>query len=136
MKSNKIIPLVACGLALALPAFANTDASSKLKKLDTDGDGRVSRAEFVAGNRGMIQRVDANKDGVVTADEAAVPKAEKKHWWTRNDKPPGQVNKADANNDGQVTPAEANAAAEAAFNKIDTNADGFLSATELEAAHK
>jgi len=136
MKSHKIIPLVACGLALALPAFANTDASSKFKKLDADGDGRISRSEFVAGKHDKIQRADTNKDGVVTPDEAAVTKPEKKHWWSSSDKPPGQMNKADVNNDGQVTQAEASAAAEAAFDKIDTNADGFISAGELEAAHK
>lgn len=136
MKSNKIVPLVACGLALALPAFANNDASSKLKKLDTDGDGLVSRSEFVAGKQDKIQRVDTNKDGVVTADEAATTKAEKKHWWNRSDKPASHVNKADANSDGQVTQAEANAAAEASFDKLDVNADGLLSATELEAAYK
>ena len=137
MKANKIIPLVASSLALvALPAFANTDSTSKLKMLDTDGDGRVSRSEFIAGKQNKIQRADANKDGVVTADEATVTKAEKKHWWSRSDKPVEGVNKADTNNDGQVTTAEASAGAEASFNKLDTNSDGFLSTDELEAAHK
>jgi hypothetical protein len=137
MKANKIIPFVVSGLALvALPAFANTDASSKLKKLDTNADGRVSRSEFIAGKQDKIQRADTNRDGVVSADEAADIKSEKNSVWSRGDKPVSHANKADANNDGQVTQAEASAAAEASFDKMDANADGFLSVTELEAAHK
>jgi hypothetical protein len=138
MKS-KILPFLACGLALvALPAFANDkhDSASKLKMLDTDGDGRVSRSEYVAGKQDKIQRADANNDGVVTANEASTGKAEKKHWWSRSDKSADHVNKADTNNDGQDTSAEATAAAETSFDKIDTDSDGFLSAAELDAARK
>jgi hypothetical protein len=138
MKS-KILPFIACGLALVgLPAFANDqhDSASKLKMLDTDGDGRISRAEYVAGKQDKIQRVDANRDGVVTADEASTGKAEKKHWWSRSDKSTDHVNQADTNNDGQVTAAEASAAAETSFDKMDTDSDGFLSAAELDAARK
>jgi hypothetical protein len=134
MKIHHIIPLLAGSLALgAFPAFANEhDGASKLKKLDSDGDGRVSRAEFVAGKQQKIQKLDANNDGVVTAGEAPA-KAEKKHWWSRSDKSADKVNTADANSDGQVTAAEASAAADIAFDKHDANADGFLTAAELDA---
>ena len=133
MKANKIIPFVVSSLALvALPAFAGTDAASKLKKLDANADGRVSRSEFLAGTQEKIQRADTNRDGVVSAAEATVTKSDKKPMSSRGDKPAS----ADVNNDGQVTQAEAGAAAEASFDKIDTTADGYLSVTELEAAYK
>lgn len=140
MKSNRTLPLLACGLALvALPAFANDnhDAASKLKMMDTDGDGRISRTEFVTAKQNKVQKMDANNDGVVNANEtSATAHPEKKHWWSRSDKNVDKVNKADTINDGQVTTTEAAASAEKMFDKLDTNSDGYLSATELEQAHR
>ncbi|MGZ5046604.1 MAG: EF-hand domain-containing protein [Usitatibacter sp.] len=42
-----------------------------LKKLDTDGDGRISRAEAQAAPRlaAHFDEIDANKDGFITMDE-------------------------------------------------------------------
>jgi hypothetical protein len=45
------------------------------KELDTDGDGRVSRAEFDSGPMPAFERADANKDGELDADEIAAAKA-------------------------------------------------------------
>lgn len=42
----------------------------KLSRLDNDGDGLISLAEFTA-NLPMFDHLDANEDGVITADEAA-----------------------------------------------------------------
>ena len=143
MKSNHLLPLIACGLSLAaLPAFAGDDhdASSKVKMLDTDGDGRVSRSEFVAGKQEKIQRLDANNDGVLTpAESSTAAKPEKKHWWSRGDKPADKaagINAADTNGDGQVTSTEATAYADKSFARLDANNDGFLTESELKAAHK
>lgn len=135
MKSQSTLPLLACGLALlALPAFANDhhDSAAKLKLLDTDGDGRISRAEFLAGKQAKFDKLDTNHDGMVSADEKATAKSEKKHWWSRNDKA-DKINKADANNDNQISASEESSSAEAMFTKLDTNGDGFLTAAELDA---
>ena len=40
-----------------------------LKSLDTDGDGKVSKAEAVAAAAARFDRADANKDGFITAEE-------------------------------------------------------------------
>lgn len=40
-----------------------------IKRLDTDGDGRVSKAEALAGAEERFNRADANKDGYLSADE-------------------------------------------------------------------
>lgn len=45
------------------------------KELDTDGDGRVSRAEFDNGPMPAFERADANNDGELDADEIAAAKA-------------------------------------------------------------
>tara|TARA_R110002072_G_scaffold72335_1_gene172908 strand:+ start:330 stop:905 length:576 start_codon:yes stop_codon:yes gene_type:complete len=59
-----------------------------LRALDTDEDGRVSRAEFMAREMPHFDRLDANSDGAVTPDEldAAVEsrrerRQERGRWW-------------------------------------------------------
>jgi hypothetical protein len=39
------------------------------KKLDSDGDGVISKAEFNAFNTKHFKKLDANKDGKITPDE-------------------------------------------------------------------
>src|SRR5690348_14996056 len=45
--------------------------AERLKKLDTDGDGRISRGEAQASPRlaARFDEIDANKDGFLTPDE-------------------------------------------------------------------
>ena len=45
---------------------AQTD---RIKAIDTDGDGRVSQAEFMSGRGTLVQRFDGNGDGSVTRAE-------------------------------------------------------------------
>lgn len=40
-----------------------------LKKMDTNNDGRITRAEFNAKAEERFKRMDANNDGVVTLEE-------------------------------------------------------------------
>ncbi|WP_421786052.1 hypothetical protein [Hyphobacterium sp.] len=55
---------------------------------DADGDGRISRAEFLGGENRGFERLDANNDDVITPDEleAAVETARERRegrrfWW-------------------------------------------------------
>ncbi len=50
---------------------------------DGDGDGRLSRQEFPEGMRQLFDRIDANRDGFVTAEEAAA------FARARSNQPPG-----------------------------------------------
>src|SRR5882757_988357 len=74
MKPAKSV-ILACSLALlALPRVLANDmdasaADTKFKAMDTDGDGRISRAEHAAGAKKMFDAMDANHDGIVTAAE-------------------------------------------------------------------
>ena len=61
----------------AYHAKMNDHASARFKKLDTDGDGRISKAEAAASPR-LAQRfdeIDANHDGFITPDEMKAARA-------------------------------------------------------------
>ncbi|MBV8976241.1 MAG: EF-hand domain-containing protein [Alphaproteobacteria bacterium] len=60
-------------VADALRRGAASDAGY-FRKLDRDGDGRLSFAEFAASGRALFARLDRNKDGVLTRDELATPR--------------------------------------------------------------
>jgi Ca2+-binding EF-hand superfamily protein len=140
MISKNRTPLVlTCCLALvALPAvFAGGDADKHFKMMDTNGDGKVSRAEHAAFAKQMFLKCDANHDGIVTAaemDASAVAQGEKtsKHDKTSAEK----IQMIDQNGDGQLTAAEHEAGTETLFAKMDKDGDGFLSKDECEDAQK
>ncbi|TPG52609.1 EF-hand domain-containing protein [Sphingomonas glacialis] len=77
----------------------------KLLAADTNGDGNVSRAEFLAASKGG------------KADPAK------------------RFAKLDANGDGTLDKSEIDATLSRRFKRLDTNGDGLLSADERAAAH-
>ena len=46
-----------------------------MRQMDADGDGKVTREEFMQGHEAMFTVIDANGDGVIDADERAAHKA-------------------------------------------------------------
>ncbi len=76
--------------------------------MDTDGDGRVSRAEYIAYMGRGFDRVDTDGNGVLEGDEL----------------PSGAH---------RVTRADYDASLAVAFARQDSNRNGFLDARELAA---
>jgi len=101
----------ACGvllLALVGAAAAQvTESTDYLARMDTDGDGRVSLAEYLAWMSYAFDQRDLNHDGVLSAEEL-----------------PGGRGKA-------VTRAQHIATLTERFRRQDANGDGYLSAKEL-----
>ena len=84
-----------------------TDSNEYLKRMDSDGDGRVSLSEYLAWMSYAFDQRDGNGDGVLSADEL-----------------PGGRGKP-------VSRADHVATLTTRFGKQDANGDGYLSAKEL-----
>ncbi len=113
-----------------------------MARVDTNGDGLISKAE----NRAMVEarfaRMDADKDGMAEAGEA------RKGWGKRGEGRGGKAKgmrggrgggagmmMADTNKDGAISKAEYDAQSAQRFAKLDTNSDGKIDATEMKAQH-
>lgn len=105
--------LLVGGLAALMLASAGVavaqQAPARPMRADTDGDSRLSRAEFIGQRVQRLTAMDANGDGSVTADERrAMMQA---RMAARAD---ARFDRLDANDDGAVSRAEFDAAREAA----------------------
>lgn len=153
-------------VALGGLAYAQTTpapAPARHMKADANGDGKITRAEFLARAEASFARRDTNKDGVLTQDERRAGKAGKAHkrkgatggmggpfipaqdastpqadgamqgrrGGTRG--PGAGMARMDADKDGRVTRAEFDAASRTRFERMDTNRDGTVDATEMAA---
>lgn len=136
---NRTSLAVMCGFALILlpAAFAGSDSDQHFKKMDTNGDGKISRAEHAAAAKEMFSQCDANHDGIVTAAEMDASSAARGEKPGKDDKTSAEkIQMIDQNGDGRLTAAEHEAGTETLFAKMDKNGDGFLSKEECEDAQK
>jgi Ca2+-binding EF-hand superfamily protein len=116
---SMISTLAGVGVAAAQPG-----AGRHFEKLDTDGNGTVTTAEFQAGALARWTEADANKDGKVTADEFKA--AHEKHSQER-------FSSKDSNGDGKLQRGEVERMPEEFFTKLDADKDGALSKDEMAA---
>jgi hypothetical protein len=86
-----------------------TGTSDYVARMDSDQDGRVALAEYQAWMGYAFERMDANRDGLLTAEEL-----------------PGGRGRA-------ISLVEHRESLAAMFRRQDANQDGFLSARELAA---
>jgi Ca2+-binding EF-hand superfamily protein len=126
-------------LLATLVAAAATGAlagESKMQMMDADKDGLITADEHSAGAKQMFTKMDADGDGAVTAAEMDAAHGEK-----QGDKAAPRMSSAekiraiDGNGDGRITAGEHESAARDKFGKMDTNGDGKLSGSEMEAGH-
>jgi Ca2+-binding EF-hand superfamily protein len=143
--TTKLVAFLIIGSA-STSAFANRDGCRAVTRLDTDGDDLVSLDEFQAseGRHGgrMLENADLNGDGAVTLEEANEARNERMaerqaEMAERMAKMATRLQetfaKMDTDGDGAVTRDEMQ---RFAFNRIDENQDGYLSADEFKTAGK
>lgn len=107
----------------AVPALADMAGLSDWERrlfhhADRDGDGKVSREEFIVDMRALFKDADGDGDGFVYASEIRAVK-------------PDAFARIDADRDGRITIDEAVAAKLAEFKQMDADRDGALSLQEL-----
>lgn len=98
---------------------------------DANNDGVITRAEFLAGPTAMFERLDANRDGQLSAAER--PQRPERHSWRGHGRYGGGMRGADANRDGTVTQAEYQAHGAQMFTHMDANNDGRITTADHEA---
>lgn len=129
----KTITLAAALLALSAGAALAQDGP----KADTNGDGKVTLAEFKAGRLNRTMRADANKDGKISKAELEAVAAKRKSGGGEGKGGGGRMfGMMDANNDGFLTRAEIEKMVERRFQRLDVNGDGSLSTAEMQAAKR
>lgn len=138
---KKILALTIAVMAASTAAYANEHEGGKcfgkgghhrgdwLKKIDTNNDGNITRAESDAFHDAKFKKMDTDGDGTITKAEMDAKKAEfeaKRAEW---------IAKYDTDKDGKLSEAEREAKHKDMLAKYDTNKDGKLDATERAAKH-
>jgi Ca2+-binding EF-hand superfamily protein len=97
-----------------------------LNAIDTNHDGVLSAAE-IANASAALKTLDTNGDGMLSADET------KMRQMTVADRVAHMLDEWDTNKDGKISKAEAPDRVQQQFATLDKNGDGFLDEAELTA---
>jgi hypothetical protein len=126
----------------AAPAERGGRAPSGLMRYDTNKDGAVDRAEWKAGQEARFKRLDTNGDGKLTQDElfartpaignSVLPTDRQAQRQAQRQASYFQL--LDADKDGVVTLAEFMAQADRNFARCDINKDGRIDTAECRQA--
>lgn len=115
-----------------LTASAQADDTPK-PHLDRDGDHKVSSAEAEHARLAAFDRLDANRDDVLTRDEFKKPPAAGIRANVVRDLAAEQIKRMDADRDGRISKVEYTTAGEKRFERVDGNKDGYIDTAERDA---
>lgn len=139
---QSVKPAVPAKPAVAVPDLPRADfialMDADFKKRDLDGNGKATRAEVEAftkraaaavaqeQNRELFQRLDIDKNGVITPTEFAALIPAPKFVDVS-----AEMTRFDSNRDQIITLVEYRTATLANFDRLDTDKDGILTPTEI-----
>lgn len=126
--------LLAAGTAAAQSAAPNAQEGSRkslVDRIDANHDGTVTKAEYQAFVDRRFERLDANQDGFIDANEAASSTAGER----RQSKRGGMIQRLDTNGDGKISKAEFEAGSMKRFERLSGGADS-ISDDQLDNAMK
>lgn len=107
------------------------DPAQIFSSADANGDGAVTRAEFLAARSNNFAKYDRNGDGFIDAQDFPRRLRARQNVSQRLDE---LIDHFDADHDGRVSRAEFVDGPTSAFDLADANRDGQLSRDEIEAA--
>jgi EF hand domain-containing protein len=104
---------------------------SEMHKIDTDGDGSISKAEWLAYQEKVFAALDKNKTGVVDEREFLTPSSDLVTFATggyaRGLQTKAMMHKIDTDGDGTVSHDEFIAYQSKVFDMMDVNKSGVVS---------
>ena len=125
---NHCLPLALLA-TLAIPTAAQepNDPATRMRAADQNGDGIVTREEFVANRSARFPDLDVDESGGLSEDEFKVALE-----GTRMKRFSGMAfGRADADDDDRISQSEWDAMPARAFDRLDDNEDGQLDTSEL-----
>jgi Ca2+-binding protein (EF-Hand superfamily) len=120
--------LLAAGPALAQAQDAIGQLSAQFARIDTDGDGAISRGEFRALQAARWTQIDRNGDGYLTEDDFPRIAA------ARASAQLAAMASVDADGDGRISRDELLDGPAPLFQQADQDGDGLVTRAELAAA--
>lgn len=124
--------------APAAPAALPARAPSGVMRYDANKDGAVDHAEWKAGQEVRFKRLDANGDGKLSQDELFARTPAAGNSVLPSDRQAGRQSayfqRLDGDKDGMVTLVEFMAQAERNFARCDLNKDGRIDTAECRQA--
>ncbi len=116
------------------PAAPAASTHDKMGMMDKNSDGMVSAEEHDTGASLMFTTLDADNNGSVTAAEMEAGKSAMGHDMD-NMSTADKIKMIDGNSDGMISSDEHVTGTQAMFKKMDTDGNGSLSASEMQAGH-
>ena len=107
--------------------------SGGMQRADTNGDGKISRAEYQAQVDSRFARLDANGNGSLDSDEMPM-RGMGRRSMAPDGPPPGANNTQPAAPTGPVSRDQFRSLFMSRFDRIDTNHDGSIDPDEMAAA--
>lgn len=125
-----VVLLTACA---ASRAQALRDPTKLFESADTNGDGVITRAEFLAARAGNFAKYDRNGDGFIDKSDFPRRLLARAQASERLD---ALIDHFDTDHDGRISRSEFVDGPTSAFDLADTNGDGQLSKDEVADAAK
>lgn len=103
---------------------------------DKDGDGKVSKEEAPEQLQSFFDNIDTNKDGFIDKSESDAMRSRRGSGGGGGGGQRGNIMSNDKDGDGKLNKEEVPSFLQGAFDRLDTNTDGFIDKDEADAMRR